>query len=182
MILFSFSGCEDKEKKALQDVTIVQQQENTKLLKELQAKEVALKQARQEAKIANEKLLAQEKEKKEAFIEEQERKAKQSVQNQKLSQMGICVNDSKISIDTNVTKDFFTNIGNTLGDKLNKIAKGIEKGDIDDNSTGVKINKDHINIDLNKTKNFLETWGKKMQGFVKEFDTITKELTLEPKK
>jgi len=34
----------------------------------------------------------------------------------------------------------------------------------------------HINIDLNKTKTFLDTWGKKMQGFIKEFDNISKEF------
>jgi len=41
---------------------------------------------------------------------------------------------------------------------------------------GVKIDETHINIDLNKTKDFLETWGKKMQGFVKEFDSMAKEM------
>jgi len=33
-----------------------------------------------------------------------------------------------------------------------------------------------LNIDLNKTKDLVDDWGKKMQGLVKEFDKIVKEI------
>jgi len=183
LILLSFSGCGENEKKALNDAKKAQE-ENTKLLQEIQAKDIALMAAREEAKAANEKLLIQEKAKKEAFIKTQEMKQKQAkkeAQNKKLSQIGISIDDSKISIDTNVTKDFFTNIGKMLETKLQKLSKDIEQGHIDDNNTGVKIDQDHINIDLNKTKDFLENWSKKMQGFVKDFNTLTNKIELEPK-
>jgi len=172
ILLFSISACEDHKA----------QEEKTKLLAQLQAKEESLKQARLETKIANEKLLAQEKAQKEAFIKNQEKKAqevKQSRQNEKLSNVGISIQKDTITIDTNKTKDFFTNIGKTLETKLKKITTDMKKGMIDDNDTGIKIDKSHINIDLNKTKDFLELWGEKMQGFVKDIDNMAKEFDIQ---
>ncbi|HFQ61894.1 MAG TPA: hypothetical protein ENK39_06295 [Epsilonproteobacteria bacterium] len=95
--------------------------------------------------------------------------------------MGITVQDNTITIDTNKTKDFFEAIGKNLGEKLKKMTQDLEKGILKDENAGVDIDDKHINIDLNKTKDFLEAWGKKMQGFVKEFDTMAKEMDTQTK-
>jgi len=178
-LLFSFSGCNDNK----QDARIAQEAKAEKdaLLAELKAKDEALKKSRLETKAAQAKLMAQEKAKKEAFLKKQVAKEneKKMQHNEKLSKVGISIKENTITIDTNKTKNFFENIGKTLGDKLKKITQELEKGMLDEKDAGVKIDATHINIDLNKTKDFLETWGKKMQGFVKEFDTMAKEMDIE---
>jgi len=182
-LLFSFSGCNDNKQQAIQDARIAQEAKAEKdaLLAELKAKDEALKKSRLETKAAQAKLMAQEKAKKEAFLKKQVAKEneKKMQHNEKLSKVGISIKENTITIDTNKTKNFFENIGKTLGDKLKKITQELEKGMLDEKDAGVKIDATHINIDLNKTKDFLETWGKKMQGFVKEFDTMAKEMDIE---
>jgi len=184
LLLFSFSGCTDDKQQATQNAQIAQKAKAEKdaLLAELKAKDEALKKAQLEAKAAQEKLIKQKQAQKEAFLKAKAKKAKeekQTIQNEKLSKVGISIKENTITIDTNKTKDFFERIGKKLGDKLKKITEDIEKGMIHEKDAGVKIDETHINIDLNKTKDFLETWGKKMQGFVKEFDDMAKEMDIE---
>jgi len=185
ILLFSFSACNDTSKEVVQDSEIAQDThaEKEALLAELKAKDEALLKARHEAKIAKEKLLMEEKEKKEAFIasQRQKKEEQQTKQNEKLSNVGITVQNNTITIDTNKTKDFFKAIGKNLGEKLQKMTQDLEKGILKDEDAGVDIDEKHINIDLNKTKDFLEAWGKKMQGFVKEFDNMAKEMDIETK-
>ncbi len=47
---------------------------------------------------------------------------------------------------------------------------------VDDTKTGISINETKINIDLNKTQDFLNSWGEKIQSFVKEIDNIAKSM------
>jgi hypothetical protein len=182
-LLFSFSACDDDKKQAIHDAEIAKEK-NAALLAELKSKDEALQKARNEAKKAQEKLLLQEKAQKEAFIQEQQRKKRELLNIQKadkLSNAGISIEKSTITIDTNKTKSFFKNIGKTLETKLKKITDDIEKGKLDGNDSGVRIDQNHINIDINKTKDFLESWGKKMQSFVKEFDDMAKQIDIETK-
>jgi hypothetical protein len=188
ILLFSLTACGDSEEKAAQQAKLTQEVQEAKaqkdaLLTELKAKEQALAKAREEAKAIKAKLLAQEQAKKEAFLEEESRKAQErkraienNTTNKKLSNVGIQVDKNKIIIDTNKTRDFFQKLGKTFENKIKKITQEIEKGVIDEQGAGIKIDETHINIDLNKTKDFLEQWGKKMQGFVKEFDGMAKEM------
>ncbi|RUM68602.1 MAG: hypothetical protein DSZ12_04715 [Sulfurovum sp.] len=178
LLLFSLFGCNDEKQQALHDAQIKQQAQAEKdlLLAQLQAKEEALQEARRNAKLANEKLLANEKAQKEAFIRLQEEKAKEIQKNAKLSNVGVSIKEHTITIDTNKTKDFFKNIGKNLENKLRKMTKDLDKGVLEDNNTGININQDHINIDLNKTKDFLNLWGKKMQGFIKDINTMAEEF------
>jgi len=180
ILIFSLSACDNEEQKALQETQRIKkaQAEKDALLAEIKAKDEALHQARLETKAAKEKLLQEEQEKKEAFLRvaAQKNKKKQALRNEKLSKIGITVEEDKITIDTNQTKDFFQNIGQKLGDKLKKITQDLEKGMLDEKDAGVKIDETHINIDLNKTKDFLNAWGQKMQGFVREFDDMAKEI------
>jgi len=190
ILIFTLSACDSDEKKALETTQKITQEikqekaQKDALLAELKAKDEALYKARLEAKAAKEKLLLQEQANKEAFLKSEAKKAKEkkeAIKNEKLSKVGITIEDNKITIDTNKTKDFFQNIGNKLGDKLKKITEDIQKGTIEEKDAGVKIDETHINIDLNKTKDFLEAWGQKMQGFVKEFDNMAKEIETETK-
>ncbi len=181
ILLFIFSGCNTESKNHAQDKNTLQatQAEKEALLAELKAKDKALQKAREEAKAAKEKLLAEEKARKEAFITKQKEKKEALKQNEKLSKVGITVQNNTIIIDTNKTKNFFESVGKNLGEKLKKMTQDLEKGMLNDKNAGVDIDEKHINIDLNKTKDFLEAWGKKMQGFVKEFDDMAKEMDIE---
>jgi len=186
LLLFSFSGCNDDKQKSINNAKIAQESKAEKdaLLAELKVKDKALQKAKLEVKAAQEKLQRQAQAQKEALLRNQAHKAKveeQTIQNEKLSKVGISIKENTITIDTNKTKDFFQNIGKKLGDKLKKITEDIQEGMIEEKDAGVKIDETHINIDLNKTKDFLEAWGKKMQGFVKEFDDMAKEMDIDTK-
>ena len=148
--------------------------EKDALLAELKAKNLALEKARKENQEAQAKLLAQEQEKKEAFLKAQLKKE----QNKKLSKVGIHVENNTITIDTNKTKDFFKQLGENFGNKIKKITQELNKDVIDQKEAGIHIDKSNINIDFNKTKVFLEKWGKKMQGFVKDFDAMAKDMDI----
>ena len=183
ILLFSLSSCNDSETQSKLDHKATQeiQIEKDALLAELKAKDIALAKARKEAQEIKAKLVKQEQLRKEAFIEAQRKKeqeAKQIAQNKKLSHVGVAIENNKITIDTNKTKDFFSNLTKSFENKIKNITKDIERGVIDQKDAGVKIDENHINIDLNKTKDFLEIWGKKMQGFVQEFDTMAKEINM----
>jgi len=128
-------------------------------------------QAQHDAKIAQEARAQLLKEQAEAKQKQAELEG-----NNKYSKIGITTEDGKIIIDTNKTKDFFKDIAIKMKDKMEKLSKDLEKGMIKDKNAGIEVNETHIHIDLNKTKSFLDNWGKKMQGFVKEFDDIVKEF------
>ena len=101
--------------------------------------------------------------------------------NNKFSKIGITTEDDKVIIDTNKTKSFFKNIAHQIQTKMDKLNKDLEKGIVNEEEAGIEMDETHINIDLNKTKSFLETWGKKLQGFVKGFDDIAKEFDTQNK-
>jgi len=130
------------------------------------------KQAQHDAQVAQQakrELLAELKAKEEAA-------KKKEQESNKLSKLGITTEDGKIIIDTNKTKSFFKDIASNMKHKMEKLSNDLEKGMIKNQNAGIEIDETHINIDLNKTKSFLENFGKKMQGFVKEFDTIAQEI------
>lgn len=173
LLVLTLSGCNDKSQEAEQNAKIAQQAkaENEALLKKLKVQEAALKKAQLETQAAKEAL-----QKKQA---EEAKRQEASKQNEKLSRVGINIKENKITIDTNKTKDFFQTIGKNIGYKLKKISDDLDQGVIQEKNAGVQIDKTHVNIDINKTKNFLEEWGKKMQGYVKEFDDMAKEMDRE---
>ena len=128
-------------------------------------------QAQYEAKIVQEARA-------ELLQEQAEAKKKQEEleKNNKFSKIGITSEDGKIIIDTNKTKSYFKDLAHQMKTKMDKMSKDLEKGIVKNEEAGIEMDETHINIDLNKTKTFLETWGKKMQGFVKEFDEVAKEF------
>jgi len=128
-------------------------------------------QAQHNAKIAQEARAQLLKEQAEA-----KKKQKELEKNHKYSKIGITSENGKIIIDTNKTKSYFKDLAHQMKTKMDKMSKDLEKGIVKNEEAGIEMDETHINIDLNKTKTFLETWGKKMQGFVKEFDEIAKEF------
>jgi uncharacterized lipoprotein YehR (DUF1307 family) len=128
-------------------------------------------QAQHDAKIAQEARAQLLKEQEEA-----KKKHEALEKNSKFSHIGVTSKDGKITIDTNKTKSYFKDLAHQMKTKMDKMSKDLEKGIVKNEEAGIEMDETHINIDLNKTKTFLDTWGKKMQGFVKEFDDIAKEF------
>jgi len=128
-------------------------------------------QTQHDAKIAQEARAELLKEQAEA-----KQKQEELEKNNRFSKIGITTEEGKIIIDTNKTKGFFKDLSHKMKIKIDKMHEDMEKGFIKHDEAGIEMDETHINIDLNKTKSFLETWGKKMQEFVKEFDDIAKEF------
>lgn len=87
------------------------------------------------------------------------------------SKLGIDLNNNKINIDINQTKNFFNTLKQTFEHTAQNIQKDISEGKVDmANNVGIKIDKENINIDLEKTKSFVEDLGKKIEDFLGEID------------
>ena len=146
IMLFSFTGCEDKTKNQAAHDAKIAQQARAELLAELEANKT------------------------------QTKKESQEKNETKLSQIGVELNDGIITIDTNKSNSFFKVLNQKMAAQINKLSKDMEKGVIEAKEAGIEMKEQHIHIDLNKTQNLLLEWGKKMQIFVQEFDEITKTL------
>ena len=153
ILLFSFSGCQNAQEKRAEHDAQVAQKAKTALLAELKLKE-----------------------------EEKQKKELERQKNNKLAHMGITTDNGKLIIDTNKTKDFFKQMAIKMQAHAEKFSKDLEKGMIDDQNAGIEMNETHIEIDLNKTKSFLDTWNKKIEEYVKEFDNITKDFDIKIQK
>ena len=128
-------------------------------------------QAQHDAKIAQEARTQLIKEQ-----EEEKKKQEALEKNSTFSPIGVTSKEGKIIIDTNKTKSYFKGLAHQMKTKMDKMSQDLEKGIVKNEEAGIEMDETHINIDLNKTKTFLDTWGKKMQGFVKGFDDMAKEF------
>ncbi|MCF6245539.1 MAG: hypothetical protein L3J43_10960 [Sulfurovum sp.] len=183
ILIFSFSACTDDTKQHEKQINAIKEaanEEKNQLLKALQVKDNALKKVQLETQKLQEELLKQ---KQSLLALEQKMLSKQTTvhKDDKLSKVGITVQDDKITLDTSKTKDFFENFAQELSSKLQKVSQELQQDLHSGNDTGVNISETNINIDLNKTKDFLQEWGNKMQGFIKEFDDIARDLNIETK-
>jgi len=63
-------------------------------------------------------------------------------------------------------------------EELNNITQGLlAEGKVDmAEKVGIKVDKEHINIDLNQTKSFIESFGKKIEGFLAELEKSVEEI------
>lgn len=93
-----------------------------------------------------------------------------------LSLLGINIENQKIDIDLNQTKNFFENLQKSIEEKSKQIDQNIKDGKVDLEEVGLKVDKEHISIDLKQTKNFFENLTEKLDGFVKELDNTFKGL------
>ncbi|MBD3789530.1 MAG: hypothetical protein IE885_04055 [Campylobacterales bacterium] len=146
-LIVALNGCQDaKEKQAEHDAEVAQEARE-QLLKELKEKELEEQKAQEEAQ-----------------------------KNSKLSKIGITADQGVITIDTNKTQGFFKHIGKQIDTKMKEINEDLEDGIFRHEEAGIEFNNTHINIDLNQTKSFLDEWSRRMEGFVREFDEMAKEL------
>jgi len=128
-------------------------------------------QAKHDAKIAQQARA-------ELLAELEAKKYLQDKNTSKLNNMGINMEDGTITIDTNKTKDFFSDLNKKMGEQMKKLSDDLEKGVVETKEAGIEINEQHIHIDLNKTHDLLLDWGKKIQVFVQEFDEMAKTLEI----
>ncbi|HIP28649.1 MAG TPA: hypothetical protein EYG82_05675 [Sulfurovum sp.] len=191
ILLFSFSACTDdsaQKEMLIKKLKETAEAEKNLLRSEIRAKETALKKAQ----LASEKLQLETSQlKKELFTEKKLHIALQNKKvlaetmppkDEKLSKIGISIQENKITLDTDKTKDFFENFARNISSTLEKASKELQQGTLTEDDAGIHIDENTINIDLNKTKDFLQEWGEKMQGFIKEFDTIAQDLNMESEK
>ncbi len=95
----------------------------------------------------------------------------------KLTHLGITTTpDGKIIIDTNKTKNYFQQLAKQMKAKADELAKEMQQGAIEEKEVGVEVNQTKIVIDLNKTQSFMKKWTQKMQGFVKDMETLSKTI------
>jgi len=147
-LLFALSGCNNAQEKQSAHDAKVAAQAKTELRAELKAE--------QEAKAKQHEIEVQ--------------------QNNKLAHMGITTTNGKLIIDTNKTKSFFQQMAENFKLKADKFAQDMEKGTVENKEAGIEMSDDSIHIDLNKTKSFLDNWGKTIEGYMKEFQTMTEDL------
>lgn len=100
----------------------------------------------------------------------------QQKENTHTSHMGIEVHNGIITIDTNKTQAYFSELNAKMASTMKKIHDDLNKGVIDAKEAGIEMNNNHISIDLNKTQNVLQEWIQQMQLLAKEFEMEAKDL------
>lgn len=177
ILLFTFTGCEDKkqldqETQAKHDAQIAKKA-RAEVLAELKADKLQAEEVQKkviQAQAPSEDKLHQ------THTTTKEEKHSLDPKNAQLSQMGIHMEKDSIIIDTNKTKIYFNDLSKKLDLQMKKISDDLARGIIETKDAGVEINEKHIHIDLNKTQNMLKDWAKKIQIFVQEFEEISKDL------
>ena len=106
----------------------------------------------------------------------------QSKSDNKLSHLGVTKNGDTITIDTNKTKTFLRLMAANMKQSVDKFAKDMKDGVVNNKEAGIEINHDNITIDLNRTKSFLESWENTIVQYAKEFDKMSNELDITTKK
>ena len=132
-------------------------------------------QAAHDAKVA--------KEAREALLRELQSKEREKEQSQqipepydRLSRMGFQKRaDGKIVIDFNQTKTYFHRFAEEMKQTVEKMHQDFKQGTLHKEDAGIEVNRTNITIDLNKSRYFLDNLGKKMQGYVHEFECIVQE-------
>jgi|GEM_PF-6523876 len=88
-----------------------------------------------------------------------------------LQRLGIYIDDNKIAIDANKTKNFLESFAKSIEKSINLgVTKASQKAPTPDD-LGIKVENEKVEIDLNKTKNFMMRWMKAIEVFAKELNT-----------
>lgn len=99
--------------------------------------------------------------------------------NDLFSKLGVEMDEGKLNIDLNQTRDFFNILKNTFESTAQNLQKDLSEGKVDmSENVGIKIDKENINIDLAKTKSFIESFGQKIEGFLKEIEQSVEDMKL----
>lgn len=119
-----------------------------------------LEQAKKDAQLAKEQRAQQLK-------EMQESKAAKELE---LQNAGISMQDGKITIDTDKTKEFIADLSKKVSKQVEQVSKDLQDGLVE-TTENTEFKKEYISIDLNKTKAMLNEWENKIENFVNEIDT-----------
>jgi len=169
ILLLSFTGCQEKEQQSSQTPA----KHDDKTAAETRAEVLAEFEAEKKAQLAQVKATEA---KIKALKVPPTTKAQTEKEKDKLSKMGVEMDNDVITIDTNKTKTFLKDLSKRMENQMEKISHDLDKGIIEAKEAGVDINNGQINIDLNKTQDLFESWGKKIQVFANEFDDVAKSL------
>lgn len=161
LILLGLLGCESKEE--IERAKRAEAFKQELVVKAKKEKELELQKKRDaDIKVEKERLAKLQK------LKEDEARAKEP---SLMNNLGVSMDDGKLIIDTNKTKNFFSDIGK----KLSTADKELKEGNLTiTKEAGVEITKESMSIDFNKTETFLESFGKKIEIFSKEFDNLSK--------
>ena len=169
ILLLSFTGCQEKEQQSSQTPA----KHDDKTAAETRAEVLAEFEAEKKAQLAQVKATEA---KIKALKVPPTTKSQTEKEKDKLSKMGVEMDNDIITIDTNKTKTFLKDLSKRMENQMEKISHDLDKGIIEAKEAGVDINNGQINIDLNKTQDLFESWGKKIQVFANEFDDVAKSL------
>ena len=97
-------------------------------------------------------------------------------QSEQFDKVGLMIKENKITLDMNKTQNFFKNLVDNFAEKIEKLNRDIEKSIESPQEIGIDITQDSINIDINKSKKYFNGLKEKMQNFINEFDTISKDM------
>lgn len=168
LVLF-FAGCQEKEQQSSKE----QAKHDTKIAQQARAEALAEFEAEKKAQLAE---VQATEAKIKALKVSPTTETQTEEEKDKLSKMGVTMDNDVITIDTNKTKTFFKDLSKKMEEQMKKISHDLDKGIIEAKEAGVDINNGQINIDLNKTQDFFESWSKKIQIFANEFDDVAKNL------
>ncbi len=169
ILLLSFTGCQEKEQQSSEAPA----KHDSKTAADTRAEVLAEFEAEKKAQLAQ---VQATEAKIKALKVSPPTKPQTEKEEDKLSNMGVKMDNDVITIDTNKTKTFLKDLSKRMEKQMKKISHDLDKGIIEAKEAGVDINNGHINIDLNKTQDLFESWSKKIQVFTNEFDNISKSL------
>ncbi len=91
--------------------------------------------------------------------------------------IGIVVENGRIIIDTQKTKDFFEKLAKKVDGNFKKIEHDLRQGQTrSPHESGIVFTQDRIEVDLNKTEKFMQKWIKSMKRVGEEMDGLFQEL------
>lgn len=169
ILLLSFAGCQEKE----QQSSDAQTKHDAKTAADTRAEVLAEFEAEKKAQLAQ---VQATEAKIKALKGLPTTETQTEEEKDKLSKMGVEMDNDVITIDTNKTKTFLKDLSKKMEKQMEKISHDLDKGIIEAKEAGVDINNGQINIDLNKTQDLFESWSKKIQVFANEFDDVSNNL------
>jgi len=97
--------------------------------------------------------------------------AKKEANQSTLMKAGITMDDGKLIIDTNKTKEFFSKLANRFTIIYQKIDQELKEENLTSTKDmGFEMSSDTLSVDFNKTDSFFKGWSQKIEKFSKEIN------------
>lgn len=91
-------------------------------------------------------------------------------QTELMKKMGLQVEDGRIILDTEKSKNFFESLGRSIEKNIHQGVKKAEKHVPSGEEIGIKVEDKKVVIDLNKTRNFMKAWVETMEVLGRELN------------